>query len=171
MVKPVRIKPVARVFLRVLRAAHLPHFRLYDLRHTYASHLIAAGSQIDYVEKQLGHSKLTTTLLYYAHWFPKGDRRHVEAMARTRALAAPPLPAVAPDDVDLALDEALNDGSWHHSGTTRPFRAGSDLEGRGMVGEPWWTRTTDPLIKRRVAKRTHRNSKEPNAANPEASAS
>jgi integrase len=73
MVKPVRIKPVARVFLRVLRAAHLPHFRLYDLRHTYASHLIAAGGQIDYVAKQLGHSKLTTTLLYYAHWFPKGD--------------------------------------------------------------------------------------------------
>jgi integrase len=81
---PVRPNRVARIFERVLRAAGLPHFRLYDLRHTYASHPIAARAPIDYVAKQLGHSRLTTTLLYYARWFSKGDRRHIEEMERIR---------------------------------------------------------------------------------------
>lgn len=58
-----------------VRRAGLPHFRLYDLRHTYASLLLAAGAPITYVSTQLGHANPTTTLRYYAKWIPtKGQR-------------------------------------------------------------------------------------------------
>ncbi|PYN41799.1 MAG: hypothetical protein DME00_30785 [Candidatus Rokuibacteriota bacterium] len=70
--KPPRSHRVAKTFHKVLLAAGLPHFRLYDLPHTYASHLIAQGADIAYVAKQPGHAKMTTTPLFYGHWFPKG---------------------------------------------------------------------------------------------------
>ena len=62
-----------------MQAAELPRYVLYDLRHTYASHLIAQGADPGYVSKQLGHASMVTTLSFYAHYFPKGDRRHVDA--------------------------------------------------------------------------------------------
>ena len=81
--KPVTPTQLGRLFQTVLRAAGLPHFQLYDMRNTYASHLIASRAPIDYFAKQLGHRKITTTLTYYAHWFPQGDRQHVEQMELT----------------------------------------------------------------------------------------
>jgi integrase len=53
--KPPTPHRVAKTFQRILVLAGLPHFRLYDLRHTYASHLIAERADIAYVAKQLGH--------------------------------------------------------------------------------------------------------------------
>lgn len=113
--KPPRPHRVAKTFQKVLVAAGLPHFRLYDLRHTYASHLIAERADIAYVAKQLGHAKMTTTLLFYGHWFPKGDR-YVEQMENVRAAAAP-LKLPAPhDDSGMVLDadEVSNADSWPH---------------------------------------------------------
>jgi integrase len=65
---PFDVKKVATVFHRYRKRAGLPHFRLYDLRHTYASLLLAAGAPITYVSAQLGHANPTTTLRYYARW-------------------------------------------------------------------------------------------------------
>src|SRR3989475_13079278 len=36
------------------RVAGLPRFRLYDLRHTFATHLLGQGAPITYVAAQLG---------------------------------------------------------------------------------------------------------------------
>jgi integrase len=55
---------VRKVFKRVLKQAKLPGFRLYDLRHTYASLLLAASAPITYVSAQLGHANPSTTLRY-----------------------------------------------------------------------------------------------------------
>ncbi|MCI0656059.1 MAG: site-specific integrase, partial [Acidobacteria bacterium] len=53
---------VAKRYRSILLAAKLPRFRLYDLRHSYATHLLALGAPITYVSAQLGHTKPTTTL-------------------------------------------------------------------------------------------------------------
>lgn len=57
---------VRKAFARALRRAGLPYFRLYDLRHTFASLLLAQGATITYVASQLGHKDATTTLRWYA---------------------------------------------------------------------------------------------------------
>jgi integrase len=71
---------VTRVFKRTLKSASLPNFRLYDLRHTFATLLQAQSAPITYVAAQLGHSKPTTTLQWYAHWLPSGRRSFVDAL-------------------------------------------------------------------------------------------
>lgn len=72
----------AGVFRRLLEAAGLPHYRVYDLRHTFASLLLAEGAPITYVSEQLGHSSPATTLRYYAKWIPSKGERWVNALDR-----------------------------------------------------------------------------------------
>jgi integrase len=73
---------VTKAWRRVLKKAKLPAFRLYDLRHTFATTLLAEGAPLTYVAAQMGHTKPTTTLLWYAHWLPRGDKRWVDALDR-----------------------------------------------------------------------------------------
>jgi hypothetical protein len=100
--------------------AALPRFRLYDLRHTYATHLLAEGAPITYVAAQLGHAKPTTTLMYYAHCLPRGDKGYIDRLAAAREAVAPPgtMSPAAVEARDLRR-KALNADSWHHIGTTR----------------------------------------------------
>jgi integrase len=70
------------VFHRILHRANLPSFRVYDLRHTYASLLLSAGVPLLYVSQQLGHTNPTTTLRYYARWIPTGEQRYVDVLDR-----------------------------------------------------------------------------------------
>jgi integrase len=44
--------------------------RLYDLRHTCASLLIAQGASVKAVQAQLGHATASITLDTYGHLFP-----------------------------------------------------------------------------------------------------
>jgi integrase len=46
-----------------------PRLRLHDLRHTFASLLIAQGANVVFVSRQLGHASSNTTLGFYAHLF------------------------------------------------------------------------------------------------------
>jgi integrase len=79
-----RAPDVARQFQSLLRRAGLPKFRLYDLRHSYAAQLLKSGAPITYVADQLGHSKPTTTLLFYAHWLPDGDKAYIDRLEAIR---------------------------------------------------------------------------------------
>jgi hypothetical protein len=88
------------------------------------------------VARQLGHAKMTTTLLFYGHWFPKGDRRYIEQMERFRASAALLEIPTMPYGADLPLDqERLNVESWHHFGTTSESGAPDDSEAPALN---WW---------------------------------
>jgi integrase len=78
----------ARRFRALLVKAKLPRFRLYDLRHSFATHLLAEGAPITYVAAQLGHAKPTTTLAFYAHWLPRGDKSIIDRLEEARVSAA-----------------------------------------------------------------------------------
>ena len=60
---------------KTLRDAGLSGIKLHDLRHFYASGLIAAGCDVVTVQRSLGHSKATTTLNTYAHLPPTAEDR------------------------------------------------------------------------------------------------
>lgn len=66
---------------RTTAAAGVRGVRLHDLRHYYASGLIAAGCDVVTVQRALGHSKPSTTLDFYSHLWP-------DAEDRTRAAAS-----------------------------------------------------------------------------------
>lgn len=46
------------------------HHRPYDLRHTYATLMLAKGAPLTFVSAQLGHSNPATTLRHYSRWIP-----------------------------------------------------------------------------------------------------
>lgn len=56
-------------------AAKLPKVRLHDLRHYYASGLIAAGCDVVTVQRAMGHASASTTLNTYAHLWPTAEDR------------------------------------------------------------------------------------------------
>jgi integrase len=58
-----------------VEGAKVEGITLQDLRHYYASGLIVAGCDVVTVQRALGHSKATTTLNTYAHfWLTAEDR-------------------------------------------------------------------------------------------------
>lgn len=57
------------------KLAGLEAFTLHDLRHFYASGLIAAGCDVVTVQHALGHSSPTITLNTYSHLWPKAEDR------------------------------------------------------------------------------------------------
>lgn len=62
---------VRRYFKPLLKQAGLPEtVRLYDLRHTHATMLLAAGENPKIVSERLGHASVTLTLDTYSHVLP-----------------------------------------------------------------------------------------------------
>ena len=59
-----------RMLQPTLRRAGLRRIRFHDLRHTYASMLINQGENLKYVQSQLGHASITTTVDRYGHLMP-----------------------------------------------------------------------------------------------------
>jgi integrase len=62
-----------------LAEADRPRLRFHDLRHTFASLLIAQGASVVFVSRQLGHASPKITLDTYAHLFD-----HAEHAERAR---------------------------------------------------------------------------------------
>jgi integrase len=73
--EPLHQNSVAYRWRKTLRDADLTDIRLHDLRHYYASGLIAEGCDVVTVQRALGHSKPTTTLNTYAHLWPTAEDR------------------------------------------------------------------------------------------------
>lgn len=57
-------------------------FRLHDLRHFYASGLIAAGCDVVTVQRAMGHGSASLTLNTYSHLWPKAEDRTRNAAAQ-----------------------------------------------------------------------------------------
>lgn len=81
------------------KAAGVPALRLHDLRHFFASGLIAEGCDVVTVQRALGHKSASTTLNTYSHLWPSAEDR-------TRAAADRMLTAALPDVYPLCTPEA-----------------------------------------------------------------
>lgn len=57
-------------FASIVREAKLPKVRLHDLRHSFASLLLAGGADLKTVSAALGHSTISVTADVYAHVSP-----------------------------------------------------------------------------------------------------
>lgn len=66
-------------WLNALRRSGIPHCRAHDLRHTAASHMVAAGIDLVTVKAILGHADLRTTQRYL-HSAPESMRQAVAAL-------------------------------------------------------------------------------------------
>jgi integrase len=71
-----------RDWARVLRKAGLRRIRFHDLRHTYTSLLIAQGAHPKYIQAQLGHASIQTTLDRYGHLMPDAHAAEARKLDR-----------------------------------------------------------------------------------------
>ena len=65
-----------------------PDFRYHDLRHYFASLLIASGADVKVVQARMRHASAKTTLDTYGHLWPDSDdstRAAIEAVMAARA--------------------------------------------------------------------------------------
>ena len=61
----------------------LPHTTSHDLRHTYASWLLAAGESVVTVAARLGHRNANMVIQTYAHIMPNSEDRTRRAIDAT----------------------------------------------------------------------------------------
>ena len=69
-----------RVFQKALTEAKLRKFRIHDLRHTFATHLLQNKESPAYVQQQLGHHSIQVTVDIYGHLVPGGNKRAVDRL-------------------------------------------------------------------------------------------
>jgi integrase len=67
--QPMTYKRVLELFHHAREAAVLDDVTFHALRHTFASILIAQGAEVQFVSRQLGHTKTSTTWDTYVHLF------------------------------------------------------------------------------------------------------
>lgn len=68
--EPVRPDSISQAFSHLVRRCDVPVIRLHDLRHTHASHLLAAGVNVKLVSERLGHASVAFTLDTCGHTLP-----------------------------------------------------------------------------------------------------
>lgn len=71
---PLLYKTVEREFHRALRLAGLRRVKFHSLRHSYTALLIDQGENLKYIQSQLGHASITTTIDIYGHVMPEVNR-------------------------------------------------------------------------------------------------
>ncbi|MDI6797854.1 MAG: site-specific integrase [Desulfatibacillaceae bacterium] len=75
---PFSQRKIQSLMKRVNKKAGLRHRHPHDLRHTYASIMLMAHQSPAYLQRQLGHSSIKTTVDVYGHWIPGEGRRNLE---------------------------------------------------------------------------------------------
>ena len=70
---------IKNAFRAALKKAGIEGFRFHDLRHTFASHLVMQGVDLNTVRELLGHKSLQMTLRY-AHLSPGHNRDAMQAI-------------------------------------------------------------------------------------------
>lgn len=71
---------IKRRFKPALSRAGIDYLRFHDLRHTYASLLLAKNAPMKYVQHQLGHSSIKMTMDLYTHLLPEVNEQCVNLL-------------------------------------------------------------------------------------------
>ncbi len=85
-------KDIKKSFLQTLKKSGIVDFRFHDLRHTFASHLVMSGVDLNTVRELLGHKSLEMTLRY-SHLSPDHKKRAVDILSRRMDTIWTPSPA------------------------------------------------------------------------------
>jgi integrase len=70
----------ARIWPRLFAKAGVRQVRIHDLRHSYASLLIAQGESLAYIRDQMGHHSIRVTVDTYGHLVPSGNKAAVDRL-------------------------------------------------------------------------------------------
>jgi integrase len=70
-------------YLPAIRRSGVQRIPFHNLRHTYASLLIAQGEQPKYIQEQMGHSSIKVTFDIYGHLMEKVNVRSANRLAMT----------------------------------------------------------------------------------------
>jgi len=153
-----------------------------DLRHTYASLLLSRYAPMGYVQEQLGHTNMSTTLKYYHQYIqvPRGAR-YQAMLARLQEVMATGRHC---DLLDFGESDSVSSANGFGPGTkpvvegtssnqtvtgtvTEPGEegvrqdSGAPLSALDSIGEPCRNRTYNLLIKSQQTKQLSRSFLEP----------
>ena len=78
--KPIEPRTFRDHYVRILKAAGLPHFTFHALRHTFATRAIEQGMDVKALSKILGHASVGFTLDTYAHLLDDHKRESMMLM-------------------------------------------------------------------------------------------
>jgi len=77
--RPLDPSTATHMFRKVLQRAGLKDLRLHDLRHSYASLMLAAGVNVKVISESMGHANISITLDTYGHLLPGMTRTAAES--------------------------------------------------------------------------------------------
>jgi integrase len=101
---------LSRGFYPALRRAGLRRVRFHDLRHSYASMMLASGADVVRVSRLLGHASPTVTLSVYAHQLPTQHYASVDGLAKlVYGQREPQAPASSTESVIVPFPAAAVD--------------------------------------------------------------
>lgn len=72
---------ISHEFKKLCRTARLPDIRLHDVRHTYASLMLASGENLKVVQERLGWASAAFMLKTYTHLVPGMQRDAAQRFA------------------------------------------------------------------------------------------
>ena len=75
------IGDIKKTFFTALKKSGINNFRFHDLRHTFASHLVMSGIDLNTIRELLGHKSLEMTLRY-SHLSSNHKKRAVDVLSK-----------------------------------------------------------------------------------------
>lgn len=86
-----RLRDIRTSFFTALEKSGIKNFHFHDLRHSFASHLVMSGIDLNTVRELLGHKSLRMTIRY-SHLSPDHKKRAVDILSKRMDTIGTPEP-------------------------------------------------------------------------------